>query len=60
MAGFGLLIGLTYMQNPQNLAKPLAYSRLSFKYVGKLLLMILLAAIPAAIFLNPLWTRITS
>lgn len=60
MAGFGLVIGLMYMKNPENLTKPLAYSRLSFKFVGRLLVMILLAAIPAAIFLNPLWTHITN
>lgn len=59
MADYGLLIGLMYMAHPENLTKPLAYSRLSLKYAGRLLLMILLAAIPAAIFLNPLWTKIT-
>lgn len=60
MADFGLIIGLMFMRNPGNLTKPLAYTRLSFKYVGRLLIMIVLAAIPAAIFLNPLWAKITS
>lgn len=59
MAGFGLLIGLMFMGNPENLTKPLAYSRLSCRFVGRLLLMILLAAVPAAVFLNPLWAKIT-
>lgn len=59
MAGFGLLVGLMFMNNPENLTKPLAYSRLSLKFVARILIMILLAAVPAAVFLNPLWVKIT-
>ena len=55
MASFGLIVGLTYMKNPENLTKPLAYTRCSGKFAGKLGMMILLAAVPAVIFLNPFW-----
>ncbi len=60
MAAFGLTVGLIYMKDPQNLTKPLAYTRKSCKYVGKLAIMILLAAIPAIIFLNPFWGDINT
>jgi hypothetical protein len=46
------------MKNPQILTKPLAYTRCSLKYLGKLLITVLLAAIPAVLFLNPFWGRI--
>jgi membrane-anchored glycerophosphoryl diester phosphodiesterase (GDPDase) len=42
------------------LTKPLAYTRLSWKFIGRLLLIIVLAAIPAAIFLNPFWADISN
>lgn len=55
MASFGLIVGLTYMKNPENLTKPLAYTRCSGKFAGKLGITVLLAAVPAVIFLNPFW-----
>jgi hypothetical protein len=58
MAAYGLVIGLIYMRNPENFTKPLAYGRCSAKFAAKLGLMILLAAIPAIIFLNPFWGNI--
>ena len=58
MAAFGLLIGLIWMSRPQYLLKSLNYSRLTFTWIAKLLITILSAGIPVAIFLNPLWLKI--
>jgi hypothetical protein len=55
MAAFGLLFGLIFIKNPSNLIKPLQYSRLSLKFAAKLGIMIFVAAVPAAAFLNPFW-----
>jgi len=59
-AGFGALIGLNYLESPYNLHKVLGYTRLSFKFAGRLVLTIVMAVIPLAVFLNPLWNRIHS
>jgi hypothetical protein len=55
MASFGLLFGLIFMESPSNLIKPLEYSRFSLRFIAKLGIMILVAAVPAAAFLNPFW-----
>lgn len=57
-AGFGVILGLNYMHKPYNLARLLSYSRLSIKFIVRLLLTIIVAAIPLIIFLNPLWHEI--
>lgn len=57
-AGFGVVLGLNYMQKPYNLARLLSYSRLSIKFIARLLLTIVVAAIPLVLFLNPLWHEI--
>ena len=36
------------------------YSKLSCKYLLKILIMIIAAAISVVVFLNPLWTKINS
>jgi hypothetical protein len=60
MADFGILISLLFMDDASNFAKPMEYSKCSLKYLLKLIIMIISAAIPVAIFLNPLWTKITT
>lgn len=58
MASFGTIIGLNCMKRPSNLAQMLSYSRLSLRFLGKIIITICLGVVPLAIFLNPLWNRI--
>ncbi len=59
-AGFGVILGFSYMKKPYNLAKVLSYTRISIKFVAKLLITIVVGLIPLVIFLNPLWHNIKS
>jgi hypothetical protein len=55
-----LFISLSLTLNGQHLLKKFAYSRMSLKYIAHLGVIILISAIPVAIFLNPLWKQIKS
>lgn len=58
MCAFGTIIGLSCMKKPFNLAKPLDYSRISFKFLAKFIITIIITIIPLVIFMNPLWNKI--
>lgn len=58
MVGTGIIFSLFIIKDPSILVRPLAYSRLSFKFIGRLIIFIILAAIPLAAFINPGWTMI--
>jgi len=58
MVAFGVLISLLYIQHASDLTRPLAYSRRSWKFCGKLGIMILTVLVPLVIFLNPGWDLI--
>jgi hypothetical protein len=59
-AGYGTIIGLNYLKQPYNLYKILGYTRISLKFAAKVFLTILIAVIPLAVFMNPLWNKIQS
>jgi len=59
-AGFGVILGFNYLKQPHNLAKILNYSRPSLKFIGKLIITIVIGLIPIVIFLNPLWHKINT
>jgi hypothetical protein len=58
MAGVGIIISLIFTKDPSSFVKPLAYTRLSFRFVGRFIMFIILAAIPLAAFVNPGWSKI--
>ena len=58
MAGIGLAVGLICMNNHGVLVRQLGYRRFSGKHRVRLLILILLTAIPILAFMNPLWFKI--
>lgn len=52
---FAILFGLIAMKKPQNLAKKPVYEKLSLKFLGNIIIIIILAAIPVEFFTNDLW-----
>ena len=60
MAAFGILMGLGVNNQAHKLAMLLGYTRVSFKYVARFLITIVLGLIPVAIFMNPLWAKIST
>ena len=58
MAGFGIIYGLVFMKNQHNLLRKTTFPRLSKQFFKRLGLTLLVSAIPAVIFLNPLWKKI--
>lgn len=58
MAAFGVVFSLLYLPNPSTLVRPLSYTRLSLKFIARIVVQIICAAIPLAIFLNPGWSKI--
>ena len=59
MAAIGILFSFNYIKNPTYLALELTYTKCSWKFLGRWLITLVLPAIVAAIFLNPLWTKIS-
>jgi hypothetical protein len=49
---------MNYMEKPYNLSKIFGYTRCSGKFVGKVLITIIVGVIPLLVFMNPLWDRI--
>jgi hypothetical protein len=58
MAISGMLLAFNLLKNPSNLAKQLGYSRLSCRFLGKLLITLIVPLVVLAIFVNPLWDKI--
>ncbi len=58
MAVFGIVYGLVFLRNQERLMKVIKYPRSSKKYIIRLVLSALLAVIPVAIFMNPLWKKL--
>lgn len=58
MAVFGIVYGLVFLRNQERLMKVIKYKRNSKKYIIRLILSALMAAIPVAIFMNPFWKKI--
>ena len=59
MAGFGLAIGLLWMDRPSTLLLPLAYSRLSCRWLLRLLILVVCAGVVVLVFVNPFWTMLS-
>lgn len=57
-AALGVVLGLSYMKRPYNLTKVLNYSRISIRFLARVIIMIIIGLVPIVIFLNPLWHRI--
>ena len=58
MAVFGIIYGLVFLRNQETLMKVIKFERGSKKYIIRLILSAIIAAIPVAIFMNPLWKNI--
>jgi hypothetical protein len=59
MAGVGILLAFNFMRNPSHLHLQLDYTRLSCRFVAKIVVTLIVPVIILAIFLNPLWDKIT-
>lgn len=57
-AVFGAIFGLTFLKKQERLMKVVIYPRSTKKYLIRLVLSAVFAAIPVAIFMNPYWKRI--
>lgn len=58
MAAVGIIFSLIFTKDPSIFVLPLGYSRLSLKFLARVIIFIVLAAIPLAAFLNPGWSQI--
>lgn len=58
MAAFGIIFSLLYLPDPSILVRPLSYTRLSLKFIARIVVQVVCAVIPLAIFLNPGWSMI--
>lgn len=58
MAGVGLAAGLICMSNHGALVRQLGYRRFSGKHILRLLILLVLVAVPILAFMNPLWFKI--
>ena len=56
--GLGIALGMFLMKDSSSVVKVLAYSRCSCKFLARLSLMLLVAAVPLAIFLLPVWQKL--
>lgn len=54
----GILLSLLLLPNPSTLVRPLSYPRLSLRFGARLLLTLLVPAVPVLAFLNPGWSSI--
>ena len=58
MAAVGIILSLIFTKDASIFVKPLAYTRLSLRFITRFILFIILAAIPLAAFVNPGWSKI--
>lgn len=58
MAAFGIIFALVFAPDPSIFVRPLEYSRFSLNFLARILIQLISAAIPLAIFANPGWSHI--
>jgi hypothetical protein len=58
MAAIGILFAFNFLHNPSYLNLKLDYTRISFRFIGKTLITLIIPGIILAIFVNPLWNRL--
>lgn len=58
MPVFGIIFSLLFSEDPSIFVRPLSYSRISLKFIARLLVYIILGGIPLAAFMNPGWSHI--
>lgn len=58
MAAVGILLAFNFMKNPAHLHLQLDYTRLSLKFIGKILVTLIVPVAILGIFINPLWDKI--
>jgi hypothetical protein len=54
----GFAFGLVILKRQQRLMKVILYPRRSKKYMLRVIVAIVLGALPLAVFMNPLWSKI--
>lgn len=59
MAAVGILMAFSFMKNPAHLYLQLDYTRISCRFLGKILVTLIIPIITLLIFVNPLWNKIT-
>lgn len=58
MAAVGILLAFNYMRNPSYLHLQLDYTRLSLKFLAKIVVTLIIPVVILGIFVNPLWDKI--
>lgn len=58
MAAVGILMAFNFMKNPAHLYLQLDYTRISLKFVAKIIVTLIIPIVTLLIFVNPLWNRI--
>ncbi len=58
MAAVGILFAFNVMKNPAHLYLQLDYTRTSLRFLGKIVVTLIIPLITLGIFLNPLWNKI--
>ncbi len=58
MAAVGILFAFNMIRNPAHLYLQLDYTRISWRFLGKIIVTLIIPIITLAIFVNPLWNRI--
>lgn len=59
MAAVGIILAFNYMRNPSHLHLQLDYTRLSLRFIGKIIVTLIIPVVVLLIFVNPLWDKIT-
>jgi hypothetical protein len=58
MAAVGILLAFNFMRNPSHLHLQLDYTRLSLKFLAKIVVTLIVPVAILGIFVNPLWDKI--
>lgn len=58
MAAVGILLAFNFMRNPSHLHLQLDYTRLSLKFLAKIVVTLIIPVAILGIFVNPLWNKI--
>lgn len=58
MAAVGILMAFNYMKNPAHLYLQLDYTRISLKFLAKIVVTLIIPIVALLIFVNPLWDKI--
>ena len=58
MAALGILMAFNFMKNPAHLCLQLDYTRISLKFLAKIIVTLIIPIITLLIFVNPLWNKI--